>query len=107
MVKFGDIYLYADYRTNWEDWHCNYQREYRKKKSLGIPTGWDTKAHKEAREKRKQANILEEKAVCKCGGKYGLKTSKYNHVKSKKHINYLNQLKFQDNLSTDCVVIEP
>lgn len=98
MRMLDGLYLYCDYRTNWEQWHCEYQRQYRQNKKLGLET-------KKEKTNKNNNNKLDEKFICFCGGSYSLKTSKYNHNKSKKHINYLNQQKLQDNLNTECLTV--
>jgi len=99
MVWFDGIQLYCDYETEYEKRRkikqIEYQRNYRFKKKYNI-----------TKPKKIQSNKLKEKYICDCGGSYWFKTSKYNHVKSKKHLNYIENNKFQDNLTTETEVIE-
>lgn len=86
----GSILLYMDYETEYEKRMVEYRKEWQRKKRENMPI--------KKRTKKKQIMKLKEKFNCKCGGSYSYKTNKHIHEKSKRHINYLNELKNQDNL---------
>ena len=86
----GSMYLYSDWETESEKKMKEYRKEWQKKKRANIPI----------KKRVKQSNKLKETFICECGGSYNMRTSKYNHIKSKRHINYFKDLNFQNNLKT-------
>ena len=91
--------LYADYETEseikWKEYRKEWQRANRKGKKYSQKT------------KIKQPVKMEEKMICECGGGYLYKTGKYNHEKSKKHINYYKEKQLEKEINTITEVIEP
>lgn len=100
-VILDGMKLYMDYRTGWEDKNLEYQKKYNEQRRL-IRNG----IIKKKKEKKEKVNKLDEPYICVCGGKYTLKTSKSNHIRSKKHIKYYKNIEFQNNLSTKCLSID-
>jgi len=90
--------LYADYETEYEIRMKEYKREWQRAKRKG---------KKFSSKRIKQPIKKKEKMICECGGGYLYKTSKYNHEKSKKHINYYKEKQLEKELNTITEVIEP
>lgn len=91
--------LYMDYITDSEIKLKEYQKKWQQNKRAGIEN-----TPKKKKGKKKKTNKLEEKFICKCGGSYWLKTSKYNHEKSKRHQKYLDSIKYQNNLELELFI---
>ena len=89
--------LYSDHETEAEKRMKEYRREWQKANRKG----------KKLKKRVKKPIKMKEKIICVCGGGYLYTTGKYNHEKSKKHINYYKEKQLLKEMNTITEVIEP
>lgn len=93
--------LYSDHETEYEKRMREYKKEWQRANRKG------KKYSIKKKDRVKKPVKMTEKIICECGGGYLYTTGKYNHEKSKKHINYYKEKQLLKEMNTITEVIEP